>query len=163
MAAIRPDRQVDAAKGILSSARTEAWRPQATRRGPLAREYTQKEAQMVQFRRLMTSMITITAIMTVALALHAPCVSAQTIDDLRKRIEQLEQSTREQERSTREQVNLLKRQIEQQETARGQERRAAKEREGPAQTLEDEGAQQALRVSTQGEEGAEGRASGERP
>ena len=102
MAAIPPDRQADAAKGILSSARTEAWRPQATRRGPLAREYTQKEAQMVQCRRPMTCMVTITAIMTVALALHAPCVSAQTIDDLRKRIEQLEQSTREQ-------VGLLKR------------------------------------------------------
>jgi len=57
---------------------------------------------MVQCRRPMTCMVTITAIMTVALALHAPCVSAQTIDDLRKRIEQLEQSTREQ-------VDLLKR------------------------------------------------------
>src|SRR5258707_9776041 len=87
MAAIRPDRQVDAAKGILSSARTEAWRPHATRRGPLAREYTQKEAQMVQFRQPMTSMVTIIVIMIVALAVHAPCVSAQPVDDLRSRIE----------------------------------------------------------------------------
>src|SRR5260370_32022755 len=157
MAAIRPDRQVDAAKGILSAARTEAWRPQATRRGPLAREYTQKEAQMVQFRRPMTSMLPITAIMTVALALHAPCVSAQTIDDLRKRIDQLEQSTREQERSTREQVDLLKRQIEQQETARGQERRAAEERERTVQTPQEQEAQHQLRLSTQEERAAKGR------
>src|SRR6266436_9372642 len=103
---------------------------------------------MVQCRRPMTSMVTITAMMTVALALHAPCVSAQTIDDLRKRIEQLEQSTREQ-------VDLLKRQIEQQETARGQERRAAEERERTINTLQEQVAQQQLRLSTQEERVAE--------
>ncbi len=103
---------------------------------------------MAQFRRSVTSMLTTTVIMTVALAFHAPCVSAQTIDDLRKRIEQLEQSTREQ-------VDLLKRQIERQETERGQERRAAEERERTIQTLQEQVAQQQLRLGTQEERMAE--------
>lgn len=103
---------------------------------------------MVQFRRPMTSMLTITVIMTVALALHAPCVSAQTVDDLRSRIEQLEQSTREQ-------VELLRRQIERQEAERAQERRAAEEREQTLNTLQEQVAQQQLRLSTQEERVAE--------
>jgi len=103
---------------------------------------------MVQFRRPMTSMLTTTVIMTVALAHHAPCVSAQTVDDLRSRIEQLEQSTREQ-------VELLKRQIERQEAERAQERRAAEEREQTLHTLQEQVTQQQLRLSTQEDRVAE--------
>jgi len=96
-------------------------------------------------------MLTTTFIVAVALALHTPCVSAQTIDDLRKRIEQLEQSTRDQ-------VELLKRQIDRQEAERGQERRAAEERERTIQTLQEQVAQQQLRLSTK-EERVAGRPS----
>jgi len=96
------------------------------------------------FRRSARPMLTTTFIVAVALAVHTPCVSAQTIDDLRKRIEQLEQSTRDQ-------VELLKRQIDRQEAERGQERRAAEERERTIQTLQEEVAQQQLRFSAQEE------------
>ena len=108
----------------------------------------QTQTRRSLFRRSARSMLTTTVIVAVALALHAPCVSAQTIDDLRKRIEQLEQSTREQ-------VELLKRQIERLEAERDQERRAAEERERTIQTLHDQVAQHQLRLSTQEERLAE--------
>ena len=136
---------------------TEYIRPGSTLRlielSALAREVglAQTQTRRSSFRRSARPMLTTTVIVAVALALHAPCVSAQTIDDLRKRIEQLEQSTRDQ-------VELLKRQIDQQEAERGQERRAAEERERTIQTLQEQVAQQQLRLSTQ-EERVAGRPS----
>ncbi len=103
---------------------------------------------MAQFRHSVMSMLTTTVLVAVALVLHAPGVSAQTIDDLRSRIEELEQSTREQ-------VEQLKRQIERQEAERVQERRAAEERERTIQTLQEQVAQQQLRLSTQEDRVAE--------
>src|SRR6266851_1685540 len=94
------------------------------------------------------SRLTTTVIAAVVLALHALCVKAQSIDDLRKRIEQLEQSTREQ-------VELLKRQIERLEAERAQERRAADERERTLHTLQEQVTQQQLRLSTQEDRVAE--------
>jgi hypothetical protein len=89
----------------------------------------------------MTSVLTTTGVVTLALALHAPCVSAQTTDDLRRRIEQLEQSTREQ-------VELLKRQIERQEAERAEERRASEERERTIQVLQGQVSEQQLQLRT---------------
>src|SRR5229473_2465962 len=81
---------------------TEYIRPGSTLRlielSALARAVglAQTRTRRSSFRRSARPMLTTTFIVAVALAVHTPCVSAQTIDDLRKRIEQLEQSTRDQ-------------------------------------------------------------------
>ena len=91
---------------------------------------------MSQLRQAVTSSMLATAfVVAVAVALHAGCASAQTTDDLRKRIEQLEQSTREQ-------VELLKRQLERHEAERAEERRASEARERTIQVLQGQVAQQ---------------------
>jgi hypothetical protein len=91
---------------------------------------------MSHLRQAVTSsMLATTFVVTVAVALHAACASAQTTDDLRKRIERLEQSTREQ-------VELLMRQIERHEAERAEERRASEERERTIQVLKEQVAQQ---------------------
>jgi hypothetical protein len=96
---------------------------------------------MVQVRQSVTRMLTTTVIMALVLAPQAPGVSAQTTEDLKRRIDELEQSTREQ-------VEFLKRQIERQETERNQERRAAEEREHAVQVLQEEVAQQKAQIRT---------------
>ena len=91
---------------------------------------------MSQLRQAVTSSMLATAfVVAVAVALHAGCASAQTTDDLRKRIEQLEQSTREQ-------VELLKRQLEWHEAERAEERRASEARERTIRVLQGQVAQQ---------------------
>jgi hypothetical protein len=82
--------------------------------------------------------------------LQVSVVGAQTIDELRKRIDDLE-------RSTREQVELLKRQLERQEAERAQERRASEARERTIQTLQEQVAEQQLRLGAQEERVADGR------
>src|SRR5437870_3903205 len=62
---------------------------------------------------------------------------AQSTDELKQRIEELE-------RSTREQVDALKRMLQQQEAERAKERRAQEERERTRRTLQEQVEQQQL-------------------
>ncbi len=78
----------------------------------------------------------------------APAATAQSVDELKKRIEELE-------RSTRDQIDTLKRMIEQQETERAKERRAQEDQERTIQTLQQQVAEQQLRLSAQEERGTD--------
>jgi hypothetical protein len=82
-------------------------------------------------------------------AVASTVADAQTVDDLKQRIQELE-------RSTREQVEALKRMIEQQEAERIKERRAQEERERTLQTLQEQVAEQQLRLNAQEERVADG-------
>src|SRR2546430_8945237 len=70
---------------------------------------------------------------------------AQSPDELKQRIEELE-------RSTREQVGALKRMIQQQEAERAKERRAQEERERTLRTLQEQVEQQQLSLQKQKED-----------
>jgi len=67
---------------------------------------------------------------------------AQSTDELKQRIEELE-------RSTREQVDALKRMLQQQEAERAKERRAQEERERTLRTLQEQVEQQQLSLQKQ--------------
>ena len=75
----------------------------------------------------------------------AGSTDAQTADELKQRIEQLE-------RATREQVDTLKRMIQQQEAERAKERRAQEERERTLRTLQEQVEQQQLSLQKQKED-----------
>src|SRR5260370_6804847 len=77
-------------------------------------------------------------------AVTVPAAHAQGVDELKRRIEELE-------RSTREQVDTLKRMIEQQETERAKERRAPEEREQRLRALQEQVQQQQLSLPKQEE------------
>ncbi len=77
-------------------------------------------------------------------AVTVPAAHAQGVDELKRRIEELE-------RSTREQVDTLKRMIEQQETERAKERRAQEEREQRLRVLQEQVQQQQLSLQKQEE------------
>ncbi len=77
-----------------------------------------------------------------------PAAHGQSVEELRKRIDELE-------RSTREQVDALKRMIEQQEAERVKQRRAEEERERTIQALQEQVAAQQLRLSAQEEQVAD--------
>ncbi|HKB25055.1 MAG TPA: hypothetical protein VKG64_08380 [Methylomirabilota bacterium] len=77
-------------------------------------------------------------------AVTVPAAHAQGVDELKRRIEELE-------RSTREQVDTLKRMIEQQETERAKERRAQEEREQRLRALQEQVQQQQLSLQKQEE------------
>lgn len=77
---------------------------------------------------------------------------AQTIEELKQRIEQLEQSTREQ-------VDALKRSIEQHEAERAQERAAQEERERAYRALKEQVERQRATLDRDGEDGGVGWAS----
>src|SRR3989441_4925332 len=70
---------------------------------------------------------------------------AQSTDELKQRIEELE-------RSTREQVDALKRMLQQQEAERAKERRAQEERERTLRTLQEQVEQQQLSLQKQKED-----------
>src|SRR3989454_3506814 len=70
---------------------------------------------------------------------------AQSTDELKQRIEELE-------RSTREQVDALKRMLQQQEAERAKERRAQEERERTLRTLQEQVEQQQLSLQKQVEQ-----------
>ena len=70
---------------------------------------------------------------------------AQSVDELKQRVEELE-------RSTREQVDALKRMIQQQEAERAKERRAQEERERTLQTLQEQVEQQRMSLEKQKED-----------
>src|SRR5438105_9499681 len=75
----------------------------------------------------------------------APVAHAQSVDELKQRVEELE-------RSTREQVDALKRMIQQQEAERAKERRAQEERERTLQTLQEQVEQQRMSLEKQKED-----------
>ncbi|MBI4635311.1 MAG: hypothetical protein HY727_03085 [Candidatus Rokubacteria bacterium] len=89
--------------------------------------------------------IWVTAI-TALLAFLPPAtdVAAQTVEDLRQRIQELE-------RSTREQIDALRRLIEQREAERAQERRAQEERERAYEVLREQVERQQLSLRKQEE------------
>src|SRR2546430_2710107 len=74
-----------------------------------------------------------------------PVAHAQSVDELKQRIEELE-------RSTREQVDALKRMLQQQEAERAEERRAQEERERTLRTLQEQVEQQQLSLQKQKED-----------
>src|SRR3989441_1276437 len=74
-----------------------------------------------------------------------PVAHAQSVDELKQRIEELE-------RSTREQVDALKRMLQQQEAERAKERRAQEERERTLRTLQEQVEQQQLSLQKQKED-----------
>jgi len=82
------------------------------------------------------------ALLLAAVGGSAPTASAQSVDELRQRIEELE-------RSTREQVEALKKQIDQQQRERDAERRDAEQREQTLRALQEQVAQQQIRLSAQ--------------
>src|SRR2546425_1284351 len=74
-----------------------------------------------------------------------PVAHAQSVDELKQRIEELE-------RSTREQVDALKRMLQQQEAERAKERRAQEERERTLRSLQDQVEQQQFSLQKQKED-----------
>jgi len=90
----------------------------------------------------------ITLIALVSIGPGATVARAQTVDELKQRLQELE-------RSTREQVEALKRMIQEQETKRVEERRAAEERERTFQLLKEQVDSQ--RVALQAQEQRVGR------
>jgi hypothetical protein len=81
-------------------------------------------------------------------ATTATVAHAQSVDDLKQRIEELE-------RSTREQVESLKRMIQQQEAARAKERRAQEDRERTLRALQEQVEQQQLSLQKQKEDASQ--------
>ncbi len=90
----------------------------------------------------------VTLIALVSIGPGATVARAQTVDELKQRLQELE-------RSTREQVDALKRMIQEQETKRVEERRAAEERERTFQLLKEQVDSQ--RVALQAQEQRVGR------
>ena len=90
----------------------------------------------------------VTLIALVAIGPGASAARAQTVDELKQRLQELE-------RSTREQVDALRRMIQEQEGKRGEERRSAEERERTFQILKEQVESQ--RVALQAQEQRVGR------
>lgn len=95
-------------------------------------------------RRKRCSQAIVVAALLVLGVVAAPLAHAQTMDELRQRIQELE-------RSTREQVDALKRMIEQREAERVKERAAQEERERMLRVLQEQVQQQRLSLQKQEE------------
>src|SRR5881628_799677 len=94
------------------------------------------------------SQVAVIAALFVSGVVVSTVAHAQSVDDLKQRIEELE-------RSTREQVESLKRMIQQQEAARAKERRAQEDRERTLRALQEQVEQQQLSLQKQKEDASQ--------